>query len=372
MLRIKKIQKNLMGLHDTNRGVPYFLRRITMDLPMFYNEEDEWKKVMLMYDSALKEVYTKIEILNNEFKLNHQYNPIEHITSRLKSPQSIAKKIRHNGRELTVENIVKYINDVAGIRIICSFTSDIYRIADLIAKQSDVQVLKVKDYITCPKPNGYTSYHMIVSVPIFLSNRMVNTKVEIQIRTIAMDFWASLEHKIYYKFEGNAPERIRKELKECADVVAFLDHKMLTLNEEIRTYSHEDELQQYKEILSESFQNMIKDSYGTVVDDDNQVENEQILNDNMNQPVEDKKNDSTTDNLEENFQRNIDNIINKSTIQTKNDNSQTEKEGHAIYEAEEQAAIGKEKASKETEKENKTKKNDKKSEGRHIKFFGFR
>ncbi|QHQ60264.1 GTP pyrophosphokinase family protein [Anaerocolumna sedimenticola] len=241
-----------------------------MDLPMFYNEEDEWRKVMLMYDSALKEVNTKLEILNEEFKLNHQYNPIEHITSRIKSPQSIAKKMRHNGRELTVENIVKYINDVAGIRIICSFTSDIYRIADLIAKQSDVQVLKVKDYIMFPKPNGYTSYHMIISVPIYLSSTMVNVKVEIQIRTIAMDFWASLEHKIYYKFEGNAPERIRKELKECADIVSYLDHKMLTLNEEIKIYNHEDEIEQYKEILSESFQNMIKESYGTVIDDDNE------------------------------------------------------------------------------------------------------
>lgn len=239
-----------------------------MDLPMFYNEEEEWKQVMLMYDSALKQVYTKIEILNNEFKLNHQYNPIEHITSRLKTTQSIAKKMRHNGRELTVENIVKYINDVAGIRVICSFTSDIYRIADLIAKQSDVQVLKVKDYMICPKDNGYTSYHMIVSVPIFLSNTTVNTKVEIQIRTIAMDFWASLEHKIYYKFEGNAPERIRKELKECADVVSYLDTKMLSLNEEVKIYNPDDYERQYKESQSVHFQNMIKESYGTVIDED--------------------------------------------------------------------------------------------------------
>lgn len=248
-----------------------------MDLPMFYNEEEEWKKVMLMYDSALKEVNTKLEILNEEFKLNHQYNPIEHITSRIKSPQSIAKKMRHNDRELTVENIVKYVNDVAGIRIICSFTSDIYRIADLIAKQSDVQVLKVKDYIMFPKSNGYTSYHMIISVPIYLSSTMVNVKVEIQIRTIAMDFWASLEHKIYYKFEGNAPERIRKELKECADIVSYLDHKMLTLNEEIKIYNTEDELEQYKDILSESFQDMIKDSYGTVVDDEKEEADSQEM-----------------------------------------------------------------------------------------------
>lgn len=253
-----------------------------MDLPMFYNEEEEWKKVMLMYDSALKEVNTKLEILNEEFKLNHQYNPIEHITSRMKSPQSIGKKLRHNGRELTVENIVKYVNDVAGIRIICSFTSDIYRIADLIAKQSDVQVLKVKDYIMFPKSNGYTSYHMIISVPIYLSNTMINVKAEIQIRTIAMDFWASLEHKIYYKFEGNAPERIRKELKECADIVSYLDHKMLTLNEEIKIYNHETELDQYKEILSENFQNMIKDSYGTVIDDENEEAEDTFINEPIN------------------------------------------------------------------------------------------
>lgn len=249
-----------------------------MDLPIFYSEEEEWKKVMLMYDSALKEVSTKLEILNNEFKLNHQYNPIEHITSRIKTPQSIAKKLRHNNRELTVENIVKYINDVAGIRIICSFTSDIYRIADLIAAQSDVNVLKVKDYITCPKPNGYTSYHMIISVPIFLSETMINVKVEIQIRTIAMDFWASLEHKIYYKFEGNAPERIRKELKECAEIVSFLDHKMLSLNEEIKLYNPDSELEHYREVVSASFQSMIRESYGTVIEEEDIVE-ESVQND---------------------------------------------------------------------------------------------
>ena len=168
------------------------------------------------YDAVLKEICTKIEILNNEFKLAHQYNPIEHISSRIKSADSIARKMRINNRELTVENIIRYVNDVAGVRIICTFTSDIYRIADAIAKQSDVTVLRVKDYIANPKPNGYTSYHMIVSIPIFLSNDKIDTKVEIQIRTIAMDFWASLEHKIYYKFDGKAPDGIREELKELS------------------------------------------------------------------------------------------------------------------------------------------------------------
>ena len=195
---------------------------------------------MMVYEAGLKEINTKIEILNTEFKMTHQYNPIEHVSSRIKSPNSIMKKLRHNGRDLTIENVLKYINDVAGIRIICSFTSDIFRIADLIAGQSDVEVLKIKDYITQPKENGYMSYHMIVSVPVFLSNRTVNTKVEIQIRTIAMDFWASLEHKMYYKFEGNSPEHIRRELKECADIVAFLDRKMLAINDEIQTYKDRD------------------------------------------------------------------------------------------------------------------------------------
>lgn len=206
---------------------------------LYYDEEEEWNRALLMYDSVLKEISTKLEILNNEFKLAHQYNPIEHITSRLKSAESIARKVRLKGKELTVENILRYINDVAGVRIICSFTSDIYRIADAIAKQDDVTVLKVKDYIAHPKPNGYTSYHMIVSIPIFLSNDVIDTKCEIQIRTIAMDFWASLEHKIYYKFEGKAPDGIRDELRECANIISFLDQKMLSINEDVKNY-HDD------------------------------------------------------------------------------------------------------------------------------------
>ena len=219
----------------------------------------EWSRMQLIYDAALREVNTKLEILNNEFKLAYRYNPIEHMTSRIKSPKSIAKKLRHQQRPVTVENILAYINDVAGIRIICSFTSDIYRIAEMIAKQSDVKVLKIKDYIANPKENGYTSYHMIVSVPIFLSDMVLDTKVEIQIRTIAMDFWASLEHKMYYKFEGNAPANIRRELKECADLVAFLDKKMLSINEEIKAYDGEEEDEDALHI-----EEPIKSMYGSV------------------------------------------------------------------------------------------------------------
>lgn len=240
-----------------------------MDLPMFYNEAEDWGNALLLYDAALKEINTKLEILNNEFKLAHQYNPIEHITSRIKTPQSIAKKIRHNEKELTIENIIKYVNDIAGIRIICSFTSDIYRIADLIAKQSDIKVLKIKDYIMCPKENGYTSYHMIVSIPVFLSDRTVETKVEIQIRTIAMDFWASLEHKIYYKFEGNAPEHIRKELKECSDIVAYLDQKMLSLNEEIKGCTRE-RIGEYHAEITSTYRSVVTETFGTIIEEEEQ------------------------------------------------------------------------------------------------------
>lgn len=239
-----------------------------MELPIYYDEAEEWKNALLLYDSALKEINTKLEILNNEFKLAHSYNPIEHITSRIKSAESIAKKMRHNNKELTVENIAKYINDVAGIRVICSFTSDIYRIADAITNQNDVKVLKIKDYIMCPKQNGYMSYHMIVSIPIFLSNTVIDTKVEIQIRTIAMDFWASLEHKIYYKFEGNAPERIRKDLKECAEIISYLDQKMLSLNEEVQSYNVREQEEKYKSAMSKQYRSVIKEAYGMIVEEE--------------------------------------------------------------------------------------------------------
>ena len=167
-----------------------------MNIPNSFNQVDQWKSVMFLYDSALKEINTKIEILNNEFVHIYNYNPIEHIKSRLKTPDSIVKKLKRYGFEVTIDNMVEKLSDIAGIRIICSFTSDIYQIAEMITKQSDVTVLYVKDYIKNPKPNGYKSYHMVVTIPIYLTDGPVDTKVEIQIRTIAMDFWASLEHKI--------------------------------------------------------------------------------------------------------------------------------------------------------------------------------
>ncbi|MCI7794757.1 MAG: GTP pyrophosphokinase family protein [Lachnospiraceae bacterium] len=198
-----------------------------------FDQVDQWKSTMFLYSSALKSINTKIEILNNEFIQLYNYNPIEHVTSRLKTPSSIVNKLKKDGKEVTIENMVEHLNDIAGIRIICSFMSDIYPIADMIAKQADITVLHVKDYIRYPKTNGYKSYHMVVTIPVYLSEGKIDTKVEIQIRTIAMDFWASLEHKIAYKFEGNAPDYLEAELKACADMVDVLDAKMFSLNQAI-------------------------------------------------------------------------------------------------------------------------------------------
>ena len=194
---------------------------------------DSWNTAIFLYRSALKEVSTKVEILNDEFQQVHQYNPIEYIKSRIKSPESIVKKLKRHGFESTIDNMINRVNDVAGIRIVCSFTSDIYKLAEMIGKQNDLKVISVKDYIRHPKESGYKSYHMLVTVPIFLSDHIIHTKVEIQIITMAMDFWASLEHKIYYKFEGNAPGYISRDLRECSNIVSMLDAKMLQLNEAI-------------------------------------------------------------------------------------------------------------------------------------------
>lgn len=194
---------------------------------------DTWYAMMFLYNSALKKMETKLVILNDEFQYNNSYNPIEYIKSRIKKPESITKKLKRLEVEDNIHNMVQYCNDVAGVRLVCSFTPDIYTLAEMIRCQGDVNVISVKDYIENPKVSGYKSYHMLVTIPIFLSDITVETPVEIQIRTIAMDFWASLEHKIYYKFEGAAPDYIRKDLQECSQIVSKLDAKMLQLNEAI-------------------------------------------------------------------------------------------------------------------------------------------
>lgn len=202
-------------------------------VPKTYDQLEQWNSLMFLYSSALKEINVKIEILNNEFVHIYNYTPIEHVKSRLKTAESIVRKMKRHNYDVTISNMTEKLSDIAGIRIICSFTSDIYQIADMISRQRDVTVLYVKDYIKNPKPNGYKSYHMVITIPVYLSDGPVETKVEVQIRTVAMDFWASLEHKIYYKFEGEGPAYLQQELKACADMVDMLDAKMYSLNQDI-------------------------------------------------------------------------------------------------------------------------------------------
>lgn len=200
-----------------------------------------------MYGAALKQLETKIDIINNEFKTLHKYNPIEHVSSRIKSKESIYKKLKKKGLEPTYENLVKTINDIAGIRIVCSFIPDIYKIVEMFENMNDITVIKKKDYVTTPKPSGYSSYHLIISVPVSLSVGTINVKVEIQIRTMAMDFWASLEHKINYKYDKQIPKGIKKELKECAKMTQKLDKRMSHLGRNLM----EEEKQIVKEITTE-------------------------------------------------------------------------------------------------------------------------
>ena len=219
----------------------------TPDPQVFIKNSARFNDLMMMYRCTVREVRTKLEVLNDEFSVEYKRNPISFIKTRIKKPESIYKKLKKLGYDFTAENIQDQLNDVAGIRVVCAFIDDIYTIADLIAKQDDITVIQVKDYIKNPKVSGYKSFHMHVTVPIFLSDRVVDTKVEIQIRTIAMDFWASLEHKIYYKFEGHAPEYISRDLRACAEIVSNLDAKMLQLNEAILEEKEKEEQKKKEE-----------------------------------------------------------------------------------------------------------------------------
>lgn len=209
----------------------------------------EYKRLTLVYTAALKQLEAKIDTINEEFKTLHKYNPIEHISSRIKSKQSINKKLKKKGLEFTQENLVKTINDVAGMRIICSFIPDIFKIAGMIENMQGITVIKKKDYVTTPKPNGYSSYHLIVAIPVSLSVGTIDVKVEIQIRTMAMDFWASLEHKINYKYDKQVPKSVQKELRDCAKMTNKLDRRMSHLGETLM----EDEKQAVKAISTEDY-----------------------------------------------------------------------------------------------------------------------
>ena len=198
------------------------------------SEKDSFETAMFIYQSALIQMNSRVEVLNRELNHVYSYNPIEYVKTRLKTPESIMKKLKKNGHQVSIDDMVEYVNDIAGLRITCSFFTEIYFVADMIARQDNLSVLSIKDYISRPKESGYKSYHMLLSIPVALADAVIPTKVEVQIRTMAMDFWASLEHKIYYKYEGNAPGYFARELQECASIISKLDAKMMSLNESMK------------------------------------------------------------------------------------------------------------------------------------------
>lgn len=199
----------------------------------------QFRELEMIYTCAIQEVRTKFEVLNTEFNCRYKRNPISDIQTRLKSRDSIFNKLARRELPFTIESIEKNLNDIAGIRVVCTYIDDIYRLADSFLMQDDITLLERKDYIASPKPNGYRSLHLIVSVPVFFAERRKDVKVEVQIRTIAMDFWASLEHQMKYKKEVPDAERIIAELKRCADVINKTDNDMLALRRHIEAAQDE-------------------------------------------------------------------------------------------------------------------------------------
>lgn len=202
----------------------------------------------MRYSCAIKEVRTKFDVLNSEFNVRYQRNPITSINSRLKSSTSIMEKLNRKGLSFTVENVEDNLFDVAGIRVVCSYVDDIYVLAEALAQQDDITVIRRKDYIRNPKPNGYRSYHMIVSVPVFFSDQTREMAVEVQIRTIAMDFWASLEHQLKYKQEVPNQAEIVSSLTACAEQIAAIDDQMWQVRQQIES---SEDLPTEEEILLE-------------------------------------------------------------------------------------------------------------------------
>lgn len=218
---------------DNQKQVQLFKEFVNEDSEEFFEQMVQFNELMMKYNSAIREVRTKLEILNDELSLQSKKNPIEFIKSRTKKPLSIAGKLKNRGKELTISTIVDELNDVAGIRVVCSFIDDIYKVADMLTKQDDITLIQVKDYIKNPKPNGYRSYHMIVEVPVFFSEHKQLMKVEVQIRTVAMDFWASLEHNMKYKNEIPESQEIINDLRECAETIAHTDERMMAIRNRI-------------------------------------------------------------------------------------------------------------------------------------------
>ena len=196
---------------------------------------DEWQDMMTKYNCAIREIRTKFEVLNDELSMKNKRNPIHGIYSRIKTPRSIIDKLHRKGLALTIENVKTEINDIAGVRVICDFADDIYEIADMLLKQDDVKLITYKDYIRAPKPNGYRSYHMIVETPVYFSDGKENLKIEVQLRTIAMDFWASLEHELRYKkdLSEEVSSQISAELLACANTITDVDVQMMSIKNKL-------------------------------------------------------------------------------------------------------------------------------------------
>lgn len=192
----------------------------------FYKMAFEFQQLMMIYESATKQIETKLDILNKENKVAGRRNTIETIKSRIKSPQSIAAKLEKKHLPVTFESMTKNLNDIAGIRVICPYISDIYSVRDTLLKQPDLKLLEEKDYIQNPKESGYRSLHLVIEVPVYLSESTHNVRVEIQLRTIAMDFWACLEHELRYKTSAKVPESVRRELFRVAETIAMTDREM--------------------------------------------------------------------------------------------------------------------------------------------------
>ena len=200
---------------------------------VFIDQEMKFREMMMMYSCAIKEVKTKLQVLNDELSITRKRNPIEFIKPRIKQPTSIASKLKRKGCPVTVESAMDVLSDVAGVRVICAFIDDIYKVADMLTAQDDIELIKRKDYIKNPKMNGYRSLHLIVEVPVFFSDHKELMRVEVQIRTIAMDFWASLEHQLKYKKDIDDAENIMYELRACADVINRTDYHMQSLRDRI-------------------------------------------------------------------------------------------------------------------------------------------
>ena len=197
-------------------------------------EEQKIVEYEMINRAAIQQLRLKMEILNDEFKIRYDHNPIHHLESRLKSRRSIANKLVKKGLEPTVENAIKYINDTAGVRVVCCYISDVYSVADMLCRQQDLELIERKDYIEEPSYNGYRSLHLDFRVPIYLSDQKLYATAEIQLRTVAMDFWASLEHELRYKSNTNIPKNIANEMLRCADDIALIDGKMQAIYKAIR------------------------------------------------------------------------------------------------------------------------------------------